>query len=37
MYSIVTMEDIIAAIEEGVIAGKEHLSAMKAYREQYGA
>ncbi len=37
VYSIVTMEDIIAAIEEGVIAGKEHLSAMKAYREQYGA
>ena len=37
VYSIVTMEDIIAAIEQGVIEGKEHLAAMKAYRAQYGA
>ena len=37
VYSIVTMEDIIAAIEEGVIEGKEYLAAMKAYRAQYGA
>ena len=36
VYSIVTMEDIIAAIEEGVIGGKEHLEAMKAYRAEYG-
>ena len=37
VYSIVTMEDIIAAIEEGVIEGKEYLAAMKAYRAEYGA
>ena len=37
VYSIVTMEDIIAAIEEGVIAGREHLAAMKEYRAKYGA
>ena len=37
VHSIVTMEDIIAAIEEGVIPGKEYLTAMKAYRKQYGA
>ena len=37
VYSIVTMQDIIDAIEQGVIDGKEHLAAMKAYRAQYGA
>lgn len=37
VYSIVTMEDIITAIEEGVIGGKEYLQAMKDYRMQYGA
>ena len=36
VYSIVTVEDIIAAIEEGVIEGREHLAAMRAYRAQYG-
>lgn len=36
VYSIVTMADIIEAIESGVIEGKEYLSAMKAYRAQYG-
>ena len=36
VYSIVTMADIIEAIENGVIEGKEYLSAMKAYRAQYG-
>ncbi len=36
VYSIVTMADIIAAIEDGIIAGKEYLDAMKAYRAQYG-
>ena len=36
VYSIVTVEDIIRAIEEGVIEGKEHLEAMRAYRRQYG-
>ncbi len=37
VYSVVTMDDIIAAIEKGVIDGKEHLEAMYAYRETYGA
>lgn len=37
VYSVVTMNDIIEAIEEGVIAGKEHLPAMYEYRAQYGA
>lgn len=34
--SIVTMADIIDAIEDGIIAGKEYLPAMKAYRAEYG-
>ena len=37
VYSVVTMNDIIEAIETGVIDGKEHLEAMYAYRKQYGA
>ena len=37
VYSVVTMDDIIAAIEKGVIDGKEHLPAMYKYRETYGA
>ena len=36
VYSIVDMNDIISAIERGVIEGKEYLPAMKAYREAYG-
>ncbi len=34
--SIVTIKDIIAAIENGVIEGKEYLPAMMEYRKQYG-
>ncbi len=37
VYSIVTMTDIISAIEDGVIGGREYLQAMKDYRAQYGA
>ena len=37
VYSIVTMEDIIKAIEDGIVEGKEYLESMKAYRETYGA
>lgn len=37
VYSVVTMTDIIEAIENGVIDGKEHLSAMYEYRKTYGA
>lgn len=36
VYSIVTMSDIIAAIKNGVIDGKEYLAAMEEYRAQYG-
>ena len=37
VYSIVNVLDIIEALEEGVIAGKEHVPAIKAYLAQYGA
>lgn len=36
VYSIVTMADIIEAIESGIIEGKEYLGKMKEYRAQYG-
>ncbi len=36
VYSIVTMQDIIDAIESGIIDGKEYLAEMKKYRSQYG-
>ena len=34
--SIVTIKDIIKAIEDDVIEGREYLEAMKAYRAEYG-
>lgn len=37
VHSIVTMDDIVEAIEEGSIGGKEYLPAMAAYRKAYGA
>ena len=37
VYSVVTMDDIIAAIEDGVVDGKEHLADMYKYRNTYGA
>lgn len=36
VYSIVTMQDIIDAIESGIIDGKVYLAEMKKYRSQYG-
>ncbi|MBQ9730108.1 MAG: orotate phosphoribosyltransferase [Clostridia bacterium] len=36
VYSVVNMNNIISAIETGVIEGKEHLEAMYAYRSLYG-
>lgn len=36
VYSIVTINDIIQAVEKGIIPGSEHLQAMKDYRSQYG-
>jgi orotate phosphoribosyltransferase len=35
--SIVNIEDIITAIEGGVIEGKQYLSAIRGYLEEYGA
>ena len=37
VYSVVTIDDIIAAIEDGVVDGREHLAAMYKYRNVYGA
>ncbi len=37
VYSIVTMSDIIKAIEDGVIDCAEYLDSMKEYRKIYGA
>lgn len=36
VYSIVTMEDVIRAMENGVIGGEEHLKGMKEYRRNFG-
>lgn len=36
VYSIVTMADIIEAIESGIIDGAEYLEKMKEYRRTYG-
>ena len=36
VFSIVTIEDIIKAIEDGVIKGKEYLDKMLEYRKTYG-
>ena len=37
VYSIVTINDIIEALESGVVAGAEYVGKMKEYREKYGA
>ncbi len=37
VYSIVNINDIIEALENGVIEGKEYVDKMKEYRKQYGA
>ncbi|MBR5721045.1 MAG: orotate phosphoribosyltransferase [Clostridia bacterium] len=36
VYSIVTINDIISAIESGAVPGEEYLDAMKQYRADYG-
>lgn len=36
VHSIVNIDDIIAAIEGGVIGGKEYLDKIKDYRKEYG-
>jgi orotate phosphoribosyltransferase len=37
VYSIININDIIDAIKNGVVEGREYLDAMLAYREKYGA
>ena len=37
VYSIVNIKDIIKAIEDGVVEGKEYLGKMREYMAQYGA
>ena len=37
VYSIVTIQGIIAALEAGIIDGREHVPAIRAYLEEYGA
>jgi orotate phosphoribosyltransferase len=37
VYSIVNIDDIIKAIEDGVVEGREYLGKMREYRAQYGA
>lgn len=37
VYSIVSVQDIIEAIETGVVEGKEYLAKMKEYLATYGA
>ena len=37
VYSIVTINDIIEALENGVVPGAEYVDKMKAYRREYGA
>lgn len=37
VYSIVTIKDIVEALEEGIIEGKEHIPAIKDYLAEYGA
>ena len=37
VYSIVNVQDIVAALEAGVIEGKEHVPAIREYLAQYGA
>lgn len=36
IHSIVTIDDIIQAVENRIIGGVEHLDAIKQYRQQYG-
>ena len=36
IHAIVTLDDIIRAVENGVIGGTEYLDAIKRYREDYG-
>ncbi|MBE6760256.1 MAG: helix-turn-helix domain-containing protein [Ruminococcaceae bacterium] len=36
IHSIVTMDDIIRAVENGIVGGMEHVDALRSYKEEYG-
>ncbi len=36
IHAIVTLDDVIRAIESGIVGGSEHLAAIKEYRDRYG-
>lgn len=36
IHPIVNLDDIIRAVEKGIVGGIEHLDAIKRYREEYG-
>lgn len=36
IHAIVTLDDIIRAVENGTVGGREHLDAIKRYREKFG-
>ncbi len=36
IHSIVTLDDIIRAVENGIVGGMEHAAALRRYKEQYG-
>lgn len=36
IHAIVTLNDVIRAVENGIVGGMEHLEAIKQYREKYG-
>lgn len=36
IHAIVTLNDVIRAVENGIVGGMEHLEAIKRYREKYG-
>lgn len=36
VHAIVTLDDVIRAVENGIVGGMEHLDAIKRYREEFG-
>ena len=36
IHAIVTLDDVIRALEKGIIGGTDYLTAMKQYRKEYG-
>ena len=36
IHAIVTLDDIIRAVENGIVGGMEHIDALRRYKEEYG-